>query len=349
MKENENKKQDEVALLIEKNRKKRKRHLMFLLLLLFGTGVMLTTSTYAWFTSNETVAVNTITVNIAAQNGIQVSVDGTNWKSIIQTTDIKTANATYTGAKNQLPASLEPVSSALTVGADGLMEMFYGQVAANATGDWYLTAEKSTETHGTDGKFIAFDLFIKSDTSTNLYMTPSSAVTASDANDTGIKNASRVAFVMLGNTTLDDEVADIQALGTTGAEGSPVYLWEPNYDVHTANAISHARDTYGLPITPGPNAERVNYDGVLAPIAADTVLVGQANATKHNTLFKAVTSNYKTKAANADYTQIFGLTAGVTKVRIYMWVEGQDVDCENTASGGNINYDLQFTTTVPSP
>ena len=348
MKENENKERDEITLVIEKNKKKRKRHLMFLLLLLFGTGIMLTTSTYAWFTSNQTVAVNTITVNIAAKNGIQVSVDGTNWKSIIQTTDIKTASTTYTGAKNQLPSSLEPVSSALTVGDDGLMEMFYGEVAANATGDWYLKAQKSTETNGTEGKFIAFDLFIKSDTSTNLYMTPSSAVTA-DANDTGIKNASRVAFVMLGNTTLDDTVDKIQALGTTNAAGSNVYLWEPNYDVHTTNAISHARDTYGLPITAGPGAPRVNYDGILAAIDPDTVKVGEANATKHSAKFKAVTSTYTTTAANADYTQIFGLTAGVTKVRIYMWVEGQDVDCENTASGGNINYDLQFTTTLPTP
>ena len=348
MKENENKDRDEITLVIAKNKKKRKRHLMFLLLLLFGTGIMLTTSTYAWFTSNQTVAVNTITVNIAAQNGIQVSVDGTNWKSIIQTTDIKTASTTYTGAKNQLPSSLEPVSSALTVGADGLMEMFYGEVAANATGDWYLKAQKSTETNGTEGKFIAFDLFIKSDTTTNLYMTPSSAVTA-DANDTGIKNASRVAFVMLGNTTLDDTVDKIQALGTTDATGSNVYLWEPNYDVHTTNAISHARDTYGLTIQAGPGAPRVNYDGILAAIDPDTVKVGEANATQHSAKFKAVTSTYTTTAANADYTQIFGLTAGVTKVRIYMWVEGQDVDCENTASGGNINYDLQFTTTLPTP
>ena len=346
MKENENKDRDEITLVIAKNKKKRKRHLMFLLLLLFGTGIMLTTSTYAWFTSNQTVAVNTITVNIAAQNGIQVSADGTNWKSIVQTTDITTAINTYAGAVNQLPTSLEPVSSALTVTDSGLMEMFYGQVAANATGDWYLSATKSTETNGAEGKFIAFDLFVKSDTTTDLYMTANSKVTPSDVNDTGIKNASRVAFVVLGHTTIDDTVTNIQALGKTGAGSSPVYLWEPNYDVHTPNAISHARDTYGLPITAGPNAPRVDYDGILAAIDPDTVKVGEANATKHSAKFKAVTSNYKTTAANADYTQIFGLTAGVTKVRIYMWVEGQDVDCENSASGGNINYDLQFSTTT---
>lgn len=36
------------------------------------------------------------------------------------------------------------------------------------------------------------------------------------------------------------------------------------------------------------------------------------------------------------------LKAGITKVRIYMWVEGQDVDCENNASGGDISFNLQF-------
>ena len=229
------------------------------------------------------------------------------------------------------------------------MEMFYGQVAANDAGDWYLSANKSVEANGTTGKFIAFDLFIKSDTTSNFYMTPNSKVSTADEDDKGIKNASRVAYVVLGNTTADDTVANIQKLGTTGAAASPVYLWEPNYDVHKTNAIAHARDTYGLTITEGPDAERVNYDGIMAEVPVDTVKVGEANATKHATQFKAVTSNYLTTAANANYTQIFGITAGVTKVRIYMWVEGQDVDCENSASGGNINYDLQFTTTQPAP
>lgn len=343
-----NENQKEVVTTSKSNHRKSRR-LLLLLLLLCLTGVILTTSTYAWFTSNETVAVNTITVNIAAQNGIQVSTDGTNWKSIIQTTDITSASNTYAAAVNQLPQSLEPVSSALTVTDDGKMEMFYGQVAANDAGDWYLSANKSVEANGTTGKFIAFDLFIKSDTTSNFYMTPNSKVTTADEDDKGIKNASRVAYVVLGNTAADDTVANIQALGTTNAAGSNVYLWEPNYDVHKSNAIAHARDTYGLTIDAGPNAARVDYDGIMADVPVDTVKVGEANATKHATQFKAVTSNYLTTAANANYTQIFGITAGVTKVRIYMWVEGQDVDCENSASGGNINYDLQFTTTQPAP
>ena len=32
------------------------------------------------------------------------------------------------------------------------------------------------------------------------------------------------------------------------------------------------------------------------------------------------------------------------KIRIYMWLEGQDVDCEDNASYGDISFKLEFTT-----
>ena len=43
---------------------------------------------------------------------------------------------------------------------------------------------------------------------------------------------------------------------------------------------------------------------------------------------------------------LFHLDQGITKYRFYMWVEGQDVDCENNASGDDISFDFQFTTTT---
>lgn len=43
-------------------------------------GVILSTSTYAWFTANKTVTINDITVNVAAMNGLQIFVDAINWK-----------------------------------------------------------------------------------------------------------------------------------------------------------------------------------------------------------------------------------------------------------------------------
>ena len=71
----------------EEKPKRSKKRLFLLLFLLVMTAIMLTTSTYAWFTSNRTVTVEDINVNVAASGGIQISVDGSAWKTIITNAD----------------------------------------------------------------------------------------------------------------------------------------------------------------------------------------------------------------------------------------------------------------------
>ena len=39
------------------------------------------------------------------------------------------------------------------------------------------------------------------------------------------------------------------------------------------------------------------------------------------------------------------LQPGVTKFRVYMWLEGQDVDCENGATGTDISFNIELSTT----
>ena len=306
---------------------------------------MLATSTYAWFTSNKTVSVNSIKVNIDAKNGIQISADGTTWKSIVQTSDLTGVHATtYTTSVNQIPNILEPVSTAGIPDNNGRLPMYYGTIitseSAQNNGQYILTATKSNEVDGSSGQFIAFDLFFKVNTDTQVYLTTNSGVTTEDTPDTGIKNASRIAFVNLGHTTAGDTVANIQALNA--GESAQVYLWEPNYDIHTAAGVANARDVYGI-TTAQTGGSLLPYSGIIADIPSSSdVLLGEATQSAHGTLFKDVTPTYKTVAGFDKYVQIFTLTGGITKYRIYMWVEGQDVDCENGASGGNINYDLQF-------
>ena len=60
----------------EERRKRKKYRLLILLLLMLGTGIMLATSTYAWFTSNKAVSVNTIGAQVEAKGVIQISTDG---------------------------------------------------------------------------------------------------------------------------------------------------------------------------------------------------------------------------------------------------------------------------------
>lgn len=323
---------------------KRKNDLRSSIILLLILLLLLISSTYAWFTANQTVTISTLDVHIEAQNGLQISTDGTTWKSIISNTDITTG--AYTDNTNQVPTSMEPVS---TVGkmTDGYMEMFYGSVNPDSTGTYVLTATKETDKAGTTGKYIAFDMFLKADKAVDLKMTDASNVVVKQGStDKGIKQASRVAFCVQGNMGAEASVDEIVAMNSAvsyGETGSTVYIWEPNPNWHTDEAVAHARDYYGVTTTTnGAESDIVAYYGIKQAIT-DGVALKDTYTEGDN--FGLVTPTYKTVSDSAGKmaeTQIFSISAGVTKVRVYMWIEGQDVDCENTASGTDISFNVQF-------
>lgn len=334
---------------MQKKNKKNRRILLFLMLLV-GTGAMLSTATYAWFTANKVVSINNIDVEVEAQNGIQISTNGTTWKAAVTNSDILSG---YAGSVNQLPKVLEPVSTAGTINSDGRLEMFYGDVKANGD-SFYLTTtleedaaetvlDSDSENFRKTGKYLAFDVFFKVNADTPVYLTTTSGVTSNnlDSTDAPIKNASRVAFVTLGHADDGAELTTIQGLNDSDAHS--LLIWEPNYNTHTKAAINHAKDTYGMDIT--EDHAKLPYDGVKAEISSDeNVKVGDANADKYADFFGAVTTNVATKAGTGfdAYEQLFTLEEGITKVRIYVWVEGQDVDCENNASGGDLRISLEL-------
>ncbi len=323
--------------------KKRNKKIFLAILMILFTGVVLTASTYAWFTANKTVTVEQIDVNVAASNGLQVSVDATNWKTVITNDDINGAGTTYPTAVNQLPSlanSIVPVSTVGEVDPDtGFMKMFQGEISSNASGNYILTATQSTETHGsTSGSFIAFDLFFQVTEPTAIYLTSNSNVTALNTS-TGIENAARVAFLPQGNVSAGTPAATAQAL--KAADNTGLQIWEPNYDVHTAAAVSNAYDNYQINTTQ-TGGTLLSYVGVKAPIEAGAEIPLNS---KDTTYFADVTPTITSVAAgipSTAYAKAFDLQAGITKMRIYMWVEGQDVDCENNASGGSLSYNLQF-------
>ena len=101
------------------------------------------------------------------------------------------------------------------------------------------------------------------------------------------------------------------------------------------------------------------YVGVIAPISEPIILRNtNPGGTTDSTKFASISGLMKTNVAysNADTTyvaytgtaqsshllKVFTLQPGITKVRVYMWVEGQDVDCEDHASGSALTYNLQF-------
>ena len=347
-----------------------------LLFALFVTVVMLSTATYAWFTSNYTVSINTISINVSSGAGITISTNAVDWKAVLTNEDI-TTNA-YNGNMNYIPSSdVNPVSTDGTLDTNNRFTFYQGQIVADThSGVYYLDTSVISE-GSTDAKtisnYVVFDMFIKSDFSTaqNIYFTKGTGVTAGSTNKY-IQYSTRFAIIPLGNTSATSGASTMIALNTL--ETNPgVKIYEPYWDVHTANGITNASDTYKLfsgtastPYLQTGNTGSVPYFGIKASTthtdgtsgasdtgvtlensygstAAATAITGTTAVSTVPTLF----SNAELISANGigQYSSNYmymSLPVGVSKFRVYVWVEGQDIDCENNASGGNFAFNLGF-------
>lgn len=323
-------------------KRRKKNRLFYLLLLLFVTVISLSVSSYAWFTSNRLVKVDLLNVSVKAQGGIEISVDGSNWKSSVSADDITKARENYPNSVNQIPSVLEPVSSVMDID-NGKVKLFYGVALNNSDGDYILDTTRSIEeeSFGNDsnGKFVTFDLFLKVNKDTDLYLTPESNVTYGGDTSFGIENAVRFAFVLEGSTFTGSSLDVIQNLTTN--DRNNVYVWEPNYDVHTLNGVNNARDVYGINI--GTTSDSLLYDGVAKEFDKDkNITTTKANSKYYPEYFSTVKVDYYTISGFNNNVKMFNIKNGISKIRVYMWIEGQDVDCENNASIGNVALSLQF-------
>ena len=334
-----------------------KKKLLSAFLMLLVTAVALTTASYAWFTENTSVSVDQLEVEVASQNGIQISTDGITWNTTITSANIA-AGYSFTAAdmstitdRNQLPDSLVPVSSAGVVntaaGADkGLLNMYLGEIDST-TGTNYLVSVLDRETKGNEGNFIAFDLFIRTTVAEDIYLsTGANVITPQGEQDKGLKNAARVAFLNEGTVA----VGSSQEAITTQSGASTAWIWEPNSNVHEATGIANYISVYGNTNVPTATTVMANYPAFKAEFAVGDNVPLNANATTHAALFATVTPNLQTPATRVASEHLFAagvkVSAGITKLRIYMWVEGQDIDCENEASGSSIAFKLQLSKTA---
>lgn len=319
----------------EKEKNNRKRQLLLALFMLIVSSITLTTASYAWFTANTNVTIETLDVNVGASNGIQISTDAVNWKAAITKADI--LGAAYSGNTNQIPAAIAPTSSAGNI-TSGKMDIFSGGIEwSEEEADYMLTApEKLVDTAGTTGQYIAFDVFFLVQEETTLYLTTGSSVLPTSGDDTGLKNAARVSFLNEGYVAAG---ASADAIALSGA--SETIIWEPNNNTHTSAAVDWNTTVYGNSIS---STSILTYDGVKAIISAENAIPHgtKSSDAEGSPYLQAVTPDISTPTSMTAYQEVTTLQAGINKLRIYAWVEGQDIDCEDNASGSDISFTLKF-------
>lgn len=295
------------------NKNLRKKALVPAIAMVIASVIALSGVTYAWFTTGNTAKVETLDVNVQTANGIQVSLDATSWKSTISGADIQEAISGSTQIQYPI-GEIAPVSTAGAI-EDGKLQMFLGEYNKDGTLK-SVVADESNRTSG--GNFVAFDLYFKSSTEQTLTLKlgdTQSFVKGIDmtkegkpATNIGTEKAVRVAFIPIGNAATPAE-----ARGLKADADSDVLIWEPNSGTRAAGI---------------EGTGKLDYKGFNTTFEA----VAEDNLGDNVTAVTTFDSDY----------DIIKLKSGINKVRVYIWLEGQDVDCVNTISFGDFTVSLAF-------
>ena len=199
----------------------------------------------------------------------------------------------------------------------------------------------------------------------------------------GLQNTVRVGFALYsGVAEITDSAAQIISKTNAGTSYiSDVSIWEPNADAHIENIVKNnnklildddvatdwstiqkgvydtftttlAVPTYGLDAKAVSSTITNIYDWKATPTASEDAGKVKMQYTVQ-TPSTGLADPYDLKSTR-DGTTDFEIPANkVVKLRIYIWLEGQDVDCTNYAShGGGIDVDIGFIkgeTTVGNP
>lgn len=317
--------------------KQKKRLLVSSFAMLLVSILTLTSVTYAWFTSGDAATVSGVQFHAEAQEGIQISVgketengNAWTWGSTVTADQLKKVTANL---KQLNRGQLAPVSTTGDNLKTGLL--FKGTVS-----DTTLNAEEaavSSTDNNYDG-YYAFDLYFKNDGSSNKTIvldvanskvTANTGTEATPVTDVGLQNATRVAFVVVDSapnaTSLDTSKVDAEHAS------SKVVIWEPNATAHNDTVEA----TYG--VTDGNVYEYlgVNAAGAWTLGYVNNGILGLSNASG-----SAPKVEVKNGTSNFD---LFSISANETvKITVFIWIEGQDVDCINYASSGVVDTILKF-------
>ena len=355
--------------------RKSKRRMNSLFLTLLLTAAMLIMSTYAWFSANRAVAIEGITAKVSAAEGLQISLDGVNWGATVLV-DAEKLAAVKNFNKYIYPNELHPVS---TVGATsgGEIQFYDGMVSSDGT--TLTSAALATQTvYGADssynpsnGKYIVFDVYLKNsssniETGDNLLLNTGTkavigATTGKEGVEgTGLENSCRVGFALYPNTATFT-AAQTDIVGLTGDPA--VSIWEPNYNAHISeiatNDATRVKSTDSTFITAGlMSADTGTLTGVNGYGATATAFMKKfttirTSGTLANQYFMTDISG----TVNPDTTDTMDtITAAgskltleankISKLRVYIWLDGQDPDCIDTASTGKY---LDFVLNLAKP
>lgn len=319
----------------EKVNEVKSKNFNLMLLVTFFLGVIFMFSAYAWFYASLDVQVRMINLVVSKKNGLFISLDGVEFGSSVQISRenlIENLNETYPGNTSQwAKRGLYPIS---TIGIpDSNTKEFEFYYASDFAIDQvnkkrYLSTRKNYEYgQNEDKQYIAFDLFLKNITgspvSDNLYIDHGTNLIV-DEGDTeqiqGLINSARIGFVKVGSVPRTATIEEIQNIDCNNE--CQMVIYEPNATDHTELSRERAKK-YDIDLLNG------QYYPTLA-------ITGEMNFYEITEVAKGnLAENFELQPTRFSIDNpIFTIPDGITKVRVYVWLEGQDIDSLETRSDG---------------
>ena len=320
------------------------------LTLIFIFGVLLIFSSYAWFSTNLNIKIKTFNMVISRTSDFTLSFDGINFDRSIEISKkelYENLTAVYPNNLTQWPSNgLIPVSSPGITNPNSHLFDFY-----ETKGVLYYRKDKNRAFVNTTlskqneprefNYYLAFDVFIKNDsgspTPDNLYIEANSNIYAPDQTDEeiqGLINSFRVGIVKVGDTTLNASVDEIQNISCNNNCKSIIF--EPNSKFHTPLSIQRAKK-YNVNLEDGIRFPTYAFVKEGGPIFVTDAISGSSTVNReYLTVQQTITEEDLENP-------LFEIPNGITKARIYVWIEGQDIDSlETESNGAEVEITLNF-------
>ncbi len=358
----------------KKNKKKSEMNAMFFIILL--ALVIFIISTYAWFSTQRNVSITNLNGTVEVAEGLEISLDAENWSNGLVLGDeegqLDIIDDAYDGNHNIKPTEMLPVSTLGLVGSNRTDLLMLRGTLNNSIQLNNIQAMDEEETNSemtTYPGYFAFDVFLKNssrqddlDDTLQLNYDSSLEIMETENSATGLQNTARVAFAKYAGTsdTMADAATILKETAGVGVGGSPVYIsdvaiWEPNSNDHVEYVVQNNNkitgqgasfnattqmDTYAL--TDNSQGQSIadiyKWDGTERLLQKQNVL----QTTKTSTEDYSIAEGVQNLVSTSDGTTDFGIAPNkICRLRIYVWLEGQDVDCINYAShGGGVKVNI---------
>lgn len=296
--------------------KKQIRRAMICTIAMMLMGVVsLTGVTYAWFSQSETAIVEGMRMEIVSKEGGVLISAIPNPEEWAYRLDLNIDDGTKFN-----PASMVPEN----IMEDGNIQFYDGIINEFSRNEIYTKAVGSNE------YYIQRDIYFYNDSLTEpITVKIDKDSTALSGVTNNVDRAMRMAIVAHSEYPMGTDENGIGAYKTT--DPNKVMIYEFNPKSHR-DGSTDVKTTYGVKAASGENTyfNVATHEGYIKDGNADT------------------NSDYLAETRTVYYDSLDDISFEISadtcfRITVYIWLEGQDIDCLNEISGSEMNIQIGFT------